>query len=191
MKDENKEFIKKLIPFSLCALVIILDQVTKIMVANTIPMNTIRWSFFDGFVRIIHARNLGAAFSMGAGWSFTMRKIVFSLLPILVIAYVIRIYFKSTELTGLQRWCICGVIGGGIGNLIDRIFRPFGVVDFIDVQWFGWENAPLKVLRMERWPTFNVADAMVVVFGIILICSFIVMIKKAEDAEKSKKKGKK
>ena len=61
---------------------------------------------------------------------------------------------------------MAGIIGGGFGNLIDRIFRPAGVVDFIDVRFYG-------IFGLERWPTFNVADASVVVAGILLIVSFI------------------
>ena len=75
---------------------------------------------------------------------------------------------KSNDFTKLQRWAIAGIVGGGIGNLIDRIFRPEGVVDFIDVKFYG-------LFGMERWPTFNVADSAVVVCGILLIVSFITM----------------
>ena len=64
---------------------------------------------------------------------------------------------------------IIGIIGGGIGNIIDRFFRAEGVVDFIDVKFFG-------IFGLERWPTFNVADAAVVVCGIILIVSFLITI---------------
>lgn len=171
--DEKNKLIQKLIPFSLCLFVLILDQITKILVVNYIPPYTILWSWFDELIRIVHVRNLGAAFSMGHSWPLWARKIIFSVIPVLVIIYVIRIYFKSDELSKLQQWCICGIIGGGIGNLIDRIFRPNGVVDFIDVKFFG-------IFGMERWPTFNVADAAVVVCGIILIISFISMIVKGE-----------
>jgi signal peptidase II len=53
---------------------------------------------------------------------------------VLIIALVI--YFRSSEFTYYQRWLICGVLGGGFGNIFDRIFRPEGVVDFIDVKFF-------------------------------------------------------
>ena len=68
-------------------------------------------------------------------------------------------YLKSAELTRAQRWFICGILGGGFGNLIDRFFRSEGVVDFIDVKFFG-------ILGMERWPTFNAADSFIVCCGI-------------------------
>ena len=49
-----------------------------------------------------------------------------------------------------------------MGNIIDRIFRPEGVVDFISAKFYG-------ILGFERWPTFNAADSSVVVCGIILV----------------------
>ena len=54
------------------------------------------------------------------------------------------------------------ILGGAIGNLIDRIARPNGVVDFIDIKFYG-------LFGLERWPTFNVADMSVVVSGIVLM----------------------
>lgn len=177
-KEEKKLFLKKLVPFSLTACVILLDQITKILVIKHIPVYTIRWSFWNDFLRIIHVRNLGVAFSMGDSLPVFLRKIMFSLIPLAVIVYVIYLCFKSNEFSNVQRWCICGIVGGGIGNLIDRIFRKEGVVDFIDVKFFG-------IFGMERWPTFNVADAAVVVCGVILIISFIAMISK--NTEKTKK----
>lgn len=175
---EKKVFMQRLIPFILCISVIILDQVTKILIVKTIPPYTILWSFFNDIIRVIHVKNLGVAFSMGQNWPLYMRKFVFSVIPLLVIIYVIKLYFKTNELSDLQRWCVTGIIGGGIGNLIDRIFRPDGVVDFIDVKFFG-------ILGLDRWPTFNVADAAVVVCGIILIISFMTMILK--NSKKNKK----
>ena len=95
-----------------------------------------------------------------------IRRILFAIIPLIVIVLVIVVYFRNDEFNSVQRWAICGIIGGGIGNIIDRFFRPSGVVDFIDVKFFG-------IFGLERWPTFNVADAAVVVCGIILIVSFL------------------
>ncbi|MBR6583864.1 MAG: signal peptidase II, partial [Treponema sp.] len=87
-------------------------------------------------------------------------------IPIIVMVMVIVVYLRNNDFTKLQRWCIAGIVGGGIGNLIDRIFRAEGVVDFIDVKFYG-------LFGLERWPTFNVADSAVVVCGILLVISFI------------------
>lgn len=175
----NKELKSKLWPISLAALVIILDQITKILVVKNIPLYTIGTSFFGDFLRIIHVANTGVAFSVGATWSDTLRRLFFSLIPLIVIAIVVAIYFRNNSWTRLQRWAIMGIAGGGLGNLIDRFFRAEGVVDFIDVKFYG-------LFGMERWPTFNVADSAVVVCGILLVVSFIVTSIKESKAEKSK-----
>ena len=163
----NKELKAKLWPISLALLVILLDQITKILVIKNIPLYTIGASFFGDFLRIIHVANTGVAFSVGATWSDTVRRFLFSLIPLIVIGIVVAIYFRNNTWTKLQRWAIMGIVGGGLGNLIDRFFRAEGVVDFIDVKFYG-------LFGMERWPTFNVADSAVVVCGILLIISFIV-----------------
>ncbi len=163
----NKELKAKLWPLSLAVLVIILDQITKILVMKNIPLYTIGASFFGDFLRIIHVANTGVAFSVGATWSDTARRFLFSLIPLIVIGLVIAIYFRNDTWTKLQRWSIMGIVGGGLGNLIDRFFRAEGVVDFIDVKFYG-------LFGLERWPTFNVADSAVVVCGIIMVVSFII-----------------
>lgn len=191
MKTNNltkDEIIERTIPFSLSLIVIILDQLTKWLVVKYIPPYTLipDLCFGGDLIRIIHVRNLGVAFSMGGTWPLLLRKVIFSVIPLLVIAYIIYICisdrsFKNPsehlEFTKLQRWCIAAIVGGGIGNLIDRIFRPNGVVDFIDVKFFG-------IFGLDRWPTFNFADAMIVVFGCILVVSFLVMLSKTEKKSK-------
>lgn len=186
---QNKD---KLLPFILCAVAIISDQVTKAIVAANVAVGETSWSCFNGFFAITHRRNPGVAFSLGATWPLWMRKLIFIVIPILVIAYVIKLYMKSEELTKLQRWSICGVIGGGIGNLIDRTLWPHeGVIDFIDVQWFGWTESPFSFFRMDRFATFNVGDSFVVVCGAILIVTFIVMYARHSKEAKKEKAAKK
>ena len=162
----NKITKDKILPFILTIVVIILDQITKFLIVQNIKPFSIGAQFFGDFLRIIHVSNTGVAFSMGANWGETARHILFLFIPVIVIGLVIAVYFRNNEFTKLQRWAIAGVIGGGIGNLIDRFFRPEGVVDFIDVKFFG-------LFGLDRWPTFNVADSAVVVCGFMLLISFI------------------
>ena len=161
---------KKMLPFILTAAVIILDQITKALIVKNIPLFTIGYSFFEDFLRIVHVANTGVAFSMGDSMPFILRRICFGIIPLLVIVMVIVVYLRNDGFNSLQRWAICGVLGGGLGNIIDRFFRAEGVVDFIDVKFYG-------LFGLERWPTFNVADASVVVCGILLVISFAVAIK--------------
>ena len=176
----NKELKTKLLPISLAVIVILVDQITKILIMKNIPLFTVGASFFGDFLRIIHVANTGVAFSVGATWSETARRFLFSLIPLIVIGIVIAIYFRNNTWTKLQRWAIMGIVGGGVGNLIDRFFRAEGVVDFIDVKFYG-------LFGLERWPTFNIADSAVVVCGIMLVISFIVTsIRESKESEESK-----
>ena len=176
---KSKETIAhKLIPIIFMVAVFALDQITKILVIKNIPLYTIKFSFLDDFLRIVHVRNLGAAFSMGSNLSTSLRAIFLSFMPLVVLIFALVIYFRSNDFTYYQRWLICGVFGGGFGNIFDRIFRPQGVVDFIDVKFYG-------LFGMERFPTFNVADSFVMVCAILLVISVISQVAKEEKKNKS------
>ena len=102
---------------------------------------------------------------MGDSLPPVFRKALFIALPLIAMTVLIIYIVKSREETVFQKFCLAGILGGGLGNQVDRIFRPEGVVDFLDVRFYG-------LFGMERWPTFNIADASVVVFGILLFISF-------------------
>ena len=170
----EKKTAQRLWPFSLTAAVMILDQLTKWIVSVTVRPWSVGASFGGDFLRIVNVYNPGIAFSIGVSLEGSVRSILFGLLPLAVIGIVLVVYFRSEELTGFQRWCVAGIVGGGIGNLLDRFFRPEGVLDFIDVKFFG-------LFGFDRWPTFNVADSSVVVCGILLILSLLLSLKGTKD----------
>ena len=164
---------QKLIPLIMVVITILVDQITKTLVVKHIPQFTL---FSDAdecvvpiigdLVRLIHVRNNAVAFSIGSTLSQSWRTILFSFAPLLLIVAVFVIYFRNNDFTRVQRWAICGITGGGIGNLIDRFFRDQGVVDFIDCYF------PIY-FESKRWPTFNVADSVIVICVIILLITFI------------------
>lgn len=167
-----------ILPFILTVFVILLDQITKIAIVAYAPPSRFLSSFFGDFLQIILVYNTGAAFSLGVNLSPILRFAILKLLPLLVIIAFIPIYFK-VEFSKFERWTICAILGGGIGNLIDRFFRAEGVVDFIDVKFYG-------LLGLERWPTFNLADAAVVIaFALLIVSSFF---KKGKERPGEKKK---
>lgn len=166
----NKDLKQKLLPIILTFAVFFLDQITKYLIVKNIPPFSIGASFWGDLLRIIHVSNEGIAFSVGDGLPSHIRSILFSAAPCIVILFVFVIYFRNNDFSFFQRWMICGVLGGGMGNLFDRIFRSEGVIDFIDIKFFG-------LLGLERWPTFNVADSAVVVCGICLAMSFLFVLK--------------
>ena len=160
---------KKLLPVSLTAFAIIADQLSKAFIVKNWPVDNtfVADVFGNGFLWIYHVRNTAIAFNLGQNLPDWIKPITFILLPAAVLIFLLVHYFRSNEFTAVQRWALAGILGGGLGNLIDRIFRSDGVVDFISVKFYG-------LFGYERWPTFNLADSFVVVFGILLLISVFV-----------------
>ena len=160
---------KPLLPFSLGGAIIVLDQITKAFITANWPKQGafIKDVFNNDFLIIYHVRNKAIAFSIGTNFSEPFRFIFFVIVPIVVLVFLVWYYFRSAEFSRLQRWAIAGIIGGGFGNIIDRVVRPDGVVDFISVKLYG-------LFGMERWPTFNVADSSVVICSILLLFTMII-----------------
>ncbi|MCL2412275.1 MAG: signal peptidase II [Treponema sp.] len=183
-----KPFVKeKILPLSLTAFVILVDQITKALIVGFMEIGDIfdvfnrvpiQWvDMHEKFFVFYHVRNPAIAFSLGSDLVGTpWQPILFVIIPVLVLVFLIWYFFKSDDFTRLQRWAAAGIIGGGIGNIIDRIFRPEGVVDFFSVRIFG-------LFGMERWPTFNVADSAVVVCCLLLLVTLFIPAKKNQKAE--------
>ena len=157
---------KKLLPLTLSFSIIILDQISKLWITNNVPYGTIYASFFGDFLRIVHVTNLGAAFGIGNDLLCAWRFISLCIIPLVILLIVLIAFFVTKEFSQTQRWFISGILGGGFGNLIDRFFRPNGVDDFIDIKFYG-------LFGLERWPTFNIADAAVLICEIGLVISFL------------------
>ena len=81
-------------------------------------------------------------------------------LTIVILGFLIRLYRATPRGDGPLRLAIASVMGGALGNLVDRFRSPLGVVDFIDVGVGDW-----------RWPTFNVADMGISCGAILLVVS--------------------
>jgi signal peptidase II len=164
----------KIKPFLLTAIVLLLDQISKAIIAINWPVTDggflVKKVFGGEFFWIYHVRNKAIAFSLGQNIPDIIKPVLFIVLPLIVLLLLIVYCIKSNEFTKLQQWAIAGIVGGGLGNLIDRIFRPLGVVDFISIKFFG-------IFGLDRWPTFNIADSSVVVCGILLIISMFLPAK--------------
>ena len=152
---------KKYRYFILSAVILAADQISKILVNARIPLYSRPWGFGGDFFYLTHVRNPGAAFSLGENFPAFLKVIFLIVIPLAVLAAVAVYTIKGTDIGKAQRWCLAGILGGGLGNQIDRIFRPDGVVDFLDVKFYG-------IWGMERWPTFNIADSALVVSAILL-----------------------
>lgn len=167
LNTKKRDIKSRLWPLILSAGIIVADQIAKIMVLKLVPRGG-SVKVIGDFFRIIRVQNPAIAFSIGRGIEAATRRTVFMLLPLIVIALLSLYYFLTRDpLTRFQKWCFGALVGGGLGNYVDRIFRPEGVVDFLDFKFYG-------IFRLERWPTFNVADMTVVIAGILLFISFLI-----------------
>jgi signal peptidase II len=134
--------------------VLALDLVTKLAVAATVERGAdIR--LLGGALYLTHTRNTGAAFSFAEGFT-----IVFTLIAVAVAVVILRAARRLFS----RGWAVALglVLGGAVGNLVDRVFRApgflrGGVVDFISVL------AP----DGEVYPVFNIADSAIVCGGIL------------------------
>ena len=156
------------LPLILTGSIILVDQLTKAIIAAKWPIGALVADVFNnGFLQIYHVRNKAIAFSLGQNVPDSIKPVLFVLLPILVLCVLLWYYLSSDDFTRVQRWATAGILGGGIGNIIDRIFRTDGVVDFISVKFYG-------LFGFDRWPTFNAADSSVVVCCLLLFVTIII-----------------
>ena len=176
--------IKRYLPFLLTLFIILIDQVSKALIVHFIPEGHLGLSLFNSWLEIVHVRNDAVAFSVGSELPVTVKYLLFIVVPLVVmiyLAYVVASRRYDKELTYFQRWCFAGVLGGGLGNIIDRVFRSLRVVDFVSTDLNGF-------LGLDRFPTWNLADASVVISVILLLFSFAFAHgKKTKDDENGKK----
>lgn len=141
----------------IAAIVVIIDQISKWLVVKYVPLysNINLLPFLD----VTHIRNTGAAFGIFGDLPVSLRIPLFVL--VLVAAVAVILYFLSKTDPGdrLLRISLGLILGGAIGNSIDRFTLRY-VTDFIDFHWFG--NPSL------HWPPFNLADTAITI-GVILI----------------------
>ena len=143
---------------ALAVLVILLDQLTKLLIVGQYPLG---WGQpLTSFFNLVRVHNTGAAFSFLASasgwqrWFFTGLGVVAAIL----IVWMLRSH-PGQKLFGLA---LSLILGGAIGNVIDRLLYGY-VVDFLDFHWAGW-----------HFPAFNLADSAITVgAGCLLLDEFL------------------
>lgn len=133
------------------------DLASKILVVATIEPGDPGVRLLGGAVYLVHARNSGAAFSLAAG-----ATVVLTAISIVVIAVVIRAARRLTS----SSWALALglVLGGAMGNLVDRLFRAPSPGKGHVVDW-------ISVLANDGhvWPIFNLADSAIVTGGALAV----------------------
>jgi signal peptidase II len=146
--------------FLIAAALVVLDQITKGIVARTVALYE-SVPVIPGFFNITRIHNKGAIFGT---FSRTDSTLVFALLTaasLAALAFVVVYFFKTPDADKLMKIALTLIMAGAFGNQFDRLIRGH-VVDFLD---FYVGNA--------HWPFFNVADSCITVgAGLMLVILF-------------------
>ncbi|WP_084336842.1 signal peptidase II [Actinomadura oligospora] len=136
---------------AVAAAALAVDVVSKILVvAKLTDVDTVR--LLGGLLTLRQTRNSGAAFSIGTGYT-----IVFTAIALGVVVAIVR---TARNLRSLP-WAVCLglMLGGALGNLVDRVFRAPGLFKGHVVDW----------IEVPHWPVFNLADSAICCGGVLAV----------------------
>ena len=134
---------------------ITIDQIIKFAVINSIYNSSV--TLIEGILNLTYIENTGGAFGIGSN-----STLMFIIVNIIVITMVIKfIISKKNEICTYVLISLGLIMAGGIGNLIDRVFRGF-VIDYIDLN------------PLIKYPVFNIADICIVLGAIFIGINLIV-----------------
>jgi signal peptidase II len=153
---------------STTGLVLSLDQLTKNAVVNHFRLGE-SLSVFPTVFSVTRAHNAGAAFGLLQGLPVSIREPFFYLVPGLTLAAILFVFYRLRENQLLGAQALSLIVGGAVGNLVDR-FRLGYVIDFVDLHWGdGW-----------HFPAFNVADT-AISLGVGLLLLGMIQDRDAEE----------
>ena len=150
-------------------LTIAVDQISKVLVRNYVEAGS-NSQIIGDFFTLHNVENTGAFLGMGSNLNDTLKLILLLILPIIVLALVLRYVFKDKSLDRWSLFAFSSIIGGGIANVYDR-FAYGSVTDFLHIDLGG----PI------RTGIFNLADLSVTTGMIILV--FISLRKKKQTSD--------
>ncbi len=124
------------------------------------PLATDPYYVWRPLWRMNYVENPGAAWGLFRGFSPEFRNLFFTLVSICAVAFILNYYRRLRDDQRFLQVALALVLAGAVGNFIDRLARKY-VIDF--VEWYWWNRPDL------RWPTFNIADSLIVVGVAMLI----------------------
>jgi len=148
-------FRTQLIPFLVLVVTIVFDQVTKILIVRAFQQGDIL-PVIDGFFSLTLHYNPGVAFGMFADWAEPGRTFILTGAKMFALGLCLFLLRKHYQHSLPGQIALALIIGGAIGNIIDRAHLGH-VVDFLDFY-----------VRDYHWPTFNIADSAICI-GVVLL----------------------
>jgi len=138
------------------ALVLVLDQWTKALALEHLSPIYAR-KVIEGCFSLVLVMNSGVAFGVFSGIDSSLKAYLLLAFSGVTVGLVLAYYFLDRELDTLAAFALALVVGGALGNMIDR-WRFHKVVDFLDFYWRGY-----------HWPAFNLADCAITIgVGLLL-----------------------
>lgn len=148
--------------------ILAVDQYTKYYISDNFILGESS-DFLKGFIDITYIHNRGGAWGMLSGYTWILFSATI-IIMLVCIAMLLKVGIKNE----LMFWAITLVMAGGLGNLIDRIFRDGNVVDFLHFEFY------------PSFPVFNIADCSIVVgAGLIILYFLIETINEYKTAKKN------
>jgi signal peptidase II len=148
--------VKRWLPAGLILVAVVcLDQVTKAWIQGSLDLHEYR-TLVPGLLSLSHVRNKGAAFGILADARLPYQSALFSIVSFVALLAIGFYFVRLPARARLPRVALALVLGGAVGNLLDRLRLGY-VVDFIHVYW-----------KHHQWPDFNMADSSITV-GVVLL----------------------
>ncbi len=154
--SEDRPSVSTLTFLRFSTLVALADQLIKWLVQQSMAYG--QSVEITSFFNWVHVWNKGAAFSLfadGGGW----QRYFFIAIAVVVSAVLVKLIRNSHQRTEALAYAM--VLGGAVGNVIDRVFRGY-VVDYLDFHWQSW-----------HWPAFNLADIFIVLGVLIVLATSV------------------
>ena len=144
----------------LVAAILVADQVTKSLVSSQLTLGE-SIAVIPNFLHLTLVRNTGMAFGILSGADVPYKTVLVTVLSVAAMGAVFYYALKAPPSERLTRGGLACILGGALGNIIDRVRLGY-VVDFVDV-FYG----------NTHWPAFNVADSCICIgVGLLLVDGF-------------------
>ncbi len=150
------------------SILVALDQLTKNLVLAQFRLGE-SLVIVENFFNLTFVKNYGAAFGFLSQSHPEFREIFFLTMPPVAMVVIGFLLKQAPDKDKLQILALSGILGGALGNYIDRLRFRY-VVDFLDFHWYN----------QYSWPAFNIADSAIVLGVMILIYQMILEAKKAK-----------
>ncbi len=177
----------------LAAAIVLADQISKLIVLNTLPAEGDAFEVIKGVFSFCHVENRGAL----AG-SFADQRWVFMSVSAIAIVVIVLYLWKEKPKSLWLKIPLGFILGGGIGNMIDRVFRK-SVVDFLNCEFLPFPQFSFQggfSVTVTDFPVFNIADCFITV-GCVMMVVYLMLVElpheikeeRAKKASLSEEKG--